>query len=64
LSIFTAKPRQAQTPGRAWARMNDDQHQWGLRLHITGDPKQYGRVYVGPMAATLYGDPAGRGPRG
>jgi hypothetical protein len=50
--------------GRAWVRINDDQHQWGLLLHITGDPKQYGRVYVGTHGrGTLYGDPAGRGPR-
>ena len=33
--------------GRSWIRINDDQHQWGLILHITGDPKHYGRVYVG-----------------
>ena len=47
--------------GRAWVRINDDQHQWGLLLHITGDPKQYGRVYVGTHGrGTLYGDPAGR----
>ena len=49
---------------RAWVRINDDQHQWGLLLHITGDPKQYGRVYVGTHGrGTLYGDPAGRSPR-
>ena len=43
---------------RAWARINDDQHQWGLLLHITGDPKQYGRVYVGSHGrGTFYGDP-------
>ena len=43
---------------RRWARINDDQHQWGLLLHITGDPKQYGRVYVGTHGrGTMYGDP-------
>jgi len=42
-----------------WVRINDDQHQWGLVLHITGDPKQYGRVYVGTHGrGTFYGDPA------
>jgi photosystem II stability/assembly factor-like uncharacterized protein len=50
--------------GRGWVRINDDQHQWGLLLHITGDPKQYGRVYVGTHGrGTLYGDPAGRAPQ-
>ncbi len=43
---------------RSWVRINDDQHQWGLLLHITGDPKQYGRVYVGTHGrGTMYGDP-------
>lgn len=41
----------------SWIRINDDQHQWGLLLHITGDPKQYGRVYVGTHGrGALYGD--------
>ena len=44
---------------KSWVRINDDQHQWGLILHITGDPKHYGRVYVGTHGrGTLYGDPA------
>ena len=47
--------------GRSWVRINDDQHQWGLVLHITGDPKRYGRVYVGTHGrGTLYGDPLAR----
>ncbi len=41
-----------------WVRINDNQHQWGLLLHITGDPQQYGRVYVGTHGrGTVYGDP-------
>ncbi len=44
--------------GRTWVRINDDQHQWGLVLQITGDPKLYGRVYVGTHGrGILYGDP-------
>ena len=40
-----------------WIRINDDQHQWGLLLHITGDPKKYGRVYVGTHGrGAIYGD--------
>ena len=41
-----------------WLRINDDQHQWGLVLHITGDPRKFGRVYVGTHGrGTFYGDP-------
>jgi hypothetical protein len=43
--------------GQSWVRINDDEHQWGLLLHITGDPKKYGRVYVGTHGrGTVYGD--------
>lgn len=42
---------------KSWIRINDD-HQYGLVLHITGDPKKYGRVYVGIHGhGTIYGDP-------
>ena len=41
-----------------WVRINDDQHQWGLLLQVSGDPKVYGRVYVGTHGrGILYGDP-------
>ncbi len=41
----------------SWVRINDDEHQWGLLLHVTGDPKKYGRVYVGTHGrGILYGD--------
>lgn len=43
---------------RSWVRINDDDHQWGLLLLITGDPRLYGRVYVGTHGrGILYGDP-------
>lgn len=43
---------------KRWVRINDDKHQWGLLLHVTGDPKKYGRVYVGTHGrGVLYGDP-------
>lgn len=43
---------------RSWMRINDDPHQWGLVLQITGDPKQFGRVYVGTHGRGIfYGDP-------
>ena len=42
----------------SWTRINDDQHQWGLLLYITGDPRQYGRVYVGTHGrGIITGDP-------
>ncbi|AIE85865.1 Cellulase [Fimbriimonas ginsengisoli Gsoil 348] len=42
----------------SWARINDDDHQWGLVLQIAGDPKRYGRVYVGTHGrGVFYGDP-------
>lgn len=44
--------------GKTILRINDDQHQWGLILHVTGDPKRHGRVYVGTHGrGALYGDP-------
>jgi photosystem II stability/assembly factor-like uncharacterized protein len=44
--------------GGSWLRINDDAHEYGLVLHITGDPKKYGRVYVGTHGrGTIYGDP-------
>lgn len=47
--------------GTTWLRINDHQHQWGLVLHITGDPKKFGRVYVGTHGrGTFYGDPKAR----
>ena len=46
---------------RTWVRINDDKHQWGLILQVTGDPRIYGRVYVGTHGRGIfYGDPAGK----
>jgi xyloglucan-specific exo-beta-1,4-glucanase len=44
--------------GASWIRVNDDQHQWGTRFRcITGDPRVFGRVYVGTDGrGILYGD--------
>jgi len=43
---------------KSWIRINDDNHQYGLVLHIMGDPKKYGRVYVGSHGrGILYADP-------
>lgn len=33
--------------GRSFVRLNDDAHQFGVVSHITGDARQFGRVYLG-----------------
>lgn len=44
--------------GASWARINDNRHQFGFVGAITGDPRIYGRVYVGTGGrGILYGDP-------
>ena len=47
--------------GARWLRINDEDHQWGLRFRaISGDPRRYGRVYIATDGRGLiYGDPAG-----
>ena len=45
--------------GQTWVRINDDQHQWGRagETALTGDPRIYGRVYVGTNGRGIfYGD--------
>jgi xyloglucan-specific exo-beta-1,4-glucanase len=45
--------------GVTWIRINDDRHQWGTRFRcIAGDPRIFGRVYVGTDGrGILYGSP-------
>ncbi len=47
--------------GQSWLRVNDDLHQWGTRFRcIAGDPRIFGRVYVGTDGRGIfYGEPAG-----
>lgn len=47
--------------GHSWLRINDDRHQWGLVLLVTGDPRIFGRVYIGTHGrGILYGDPSSK----
>jgi photosystem II stability/assembly factor-like uncharacterized protein len=44
--------------GATWTRINDDHNQFGSINSITGDPRVYGRVYVGSAnRGVLVGDP-------
>lgn len=45
--------------GANWLRINDDQTQYGwIGLPVTGDPRVYGRVYVGTNGrGIVYGEP-------
>ncbi|RUT30544.1 xyloglucanase [Paenibacillus zeisoli] len=48
--------------GQSWIRINDDQHQFGAaNVTITGDPRVYGRVYVGTNGlGIVIGNPSGK----
>ncbi len=45
--------------GRHWVRVNDDRHQYAFTGQvITGDPRVYGRVYLGTNGrGVVYGEP-------
>jgi hypothetical protein len=44
--------------GASWMRINDDGHQYGTLSVVAGDPRVFGRVYVGTNGrGVLYGDP-------
>ena len=48
--------------GSTWIQLNDTTHQYGATCCITGDPRIYGRVYVGTNGfGIIYGDIAGAG---
>ena len=43
--------------GATWIRIDDDQHRWATAGTIIGDPRVYGRVYIGTNGrGILYGD--------
>jgi len=54
---------QSDDQGNSWTRINDDQHEFGTVYTLTGDPRMYGRVYVGTGGrGTVYADPASPAP--
>jgi photosystem II stability/assembly factor-like uncharacterized protein len=45
--------------GQSWVRINDDAHQFGFVSIVEGDPRQYGRVYLGTSGrGVIYGVPS------
>jgi hypothetical protein len=45
--------------GKSWTRINDDHHPWGSIGTVVGDPRVFGRVYLGTNGrGIIYGDPA------
>ena len=43
--------------GATWVRINDDAHQFGNIGALTGDPRVFGRVYLGTSGrGVIYGD--------
>jgi hypothetical protein len=45
--------------GTTWVRITDASHEYGTRGVVIGDPRIYGRVYMGTNGrGVFYGDPA------
>jgi hypothetical protein len=43
--------------GKNWVKITDREHEYGTQDHITGDPRIYGRAYLGTNGrGVLYGD--------
>jgi photosystem II stability/assembly factor-like uncharacterized protein len=44
--------------GESWRRIDDAQHQYGYLNVIVGDPRNYGRVFLGTSGrGIVYGEP-------
>jgi hypothetical protein len=44
--------------GESWVRIDDSRHQYGYLNIVTGDPQNYGRVFLGTHGrGIVYGDP-------
>ncbi len=48
--------------GGTWIRISDEDHQFASAIHLAGDPRIFGRVYVAVSGrGVIYGDPAAGG---
>ena len=55
---FTWGIYRSDDAGQTWNRVDDPNHQFGFINVLTGDPRQYGRVYLGTGGrGIVYGDP-------
>jgi hypothetical protein len=44
--------------GATWIQISDDRHQFAAIIHISGDPRLFGRVYLAVHGrGVIYGDP-------
>jgi photosystem II stability/assembly factor-like uncharacterized protein len=47
--------------GKSWVRIDDDEHRFGWKNMVIGDPRVFGRVYLATGGrGIVYGDPASR----
>jgi hypothetical protein len=57
-SSTTAGVFRSDDRGASWREIDDAEHRFGWIGYVSGDPRTYGRVYLGSGGrGILYGDP-------